>query len=202
MNAPRVLVCSLFALLVLLTGPGPTHAESWKLPAKLDDSNTTVTFVVDSTWHTVQGSTKGVTGDVILRDPKDPLSIVATIKFPVRLFNTDGESRDEKLQKVMASGLFPDVTFTSSRLSPSCAPKLLSATGRCEGALHGTLRIRDVQRQVDLPILIAEEGEQFVMEGSLPIQWADFNVEDPSILIAKLDPTVTITYRTVIPIYR
>ena len=40
------------------------------------------------------------------------------------------------------------------------------------------------------------------MEGSLPIQWADFNVEDPSILIAKLDPTVTITYRTVIPIYR
>lgn len=189
-------------LAVALTQPlsfAPCSAQTWELPAHLDDTNTSVTFVVDSTWHTVHGETKGISGTVSIANPKDPLTIKVELSIPVRLFNTNGESRDERLQEVMASATYPKVFFTSSRLSPSCSPASIRSARRRSGTLSGALSIRDSTKKVELPITISLEDDQFVMEGALPIQWSDFNVEDPSILIAKLDPTVTIAYRTIIP---
>jgi polyisoprenoid-binding protein YceI len=202
MNLYRLRVLALISLLLIFINARVCRADSWKLPAPLDDSNTSITFVVDSTWHTVHGSTKGVKGHVELENPKDPLSVRAELSIPVSFFNTDGESRDDRLREVMASALFPTVSFTSSRLSESCAPQKVAAASRCEGTLRGILKIRDVQKEIGLPVTITTDKDHFIVQGELPIRWADFHVEDPSILIAKLDPTVTITYRTLLPIYR
>jgi hypothetical protein len=44
------------------------------------------------------------------------------------------------------------------------------------------------------------EGNRDKISGKLTIAWAEYNVQDPSILIAKLDPSVTIAYSTEVPL--
>jgi polyisoprenoid-binding protein YceI len=178
------------------------HADTWNLPAKLDDSNTSVSFVADSTWHTINGTTKDLAGSVRLSDKSDPLSIEVDLKIQVKTFDTDWDARDDKLQECMASEIYPLASFVSRRLSQSCKPSVIDITGRCTGMLTGVITMRDVSKEVDLPVSIVKEGDFYTISGALPLQWADYNIEDPSILIAKLDPTVTISYQTKVPIKR
>ena len=188
--------------LSLILGARPVLADTWNLPSPLNDSNTAVSFVVDSTFHTVHGTTKNLEGGISLKDKHDPLSIVVDLKIQVKTFDTDWDSRDEKLQECMASETFPSVSFVSRRLSDSCKPVVIDIAGRCSGTLAGTLTMRDVSREVELPVEIGKEKDSYVIRGSLPVQWADYNIEDPSVLIAKLDPTVTISYQTRVPLKR
>jgi polyisoprenoid-binding protein YceI len=87
------------------------HADTWNLPSTLNDSNTKVSFVVDSTWHTINGTTKDLAGFIGLSDKNDPQSIVVDLKIRVKTFDTDWDSRDDKLQECMASETYPIVTF-------------------------------------------------------------------------------------------
>ncbi len=176
------------------------NADTWKLPSPLDDSNTKVSFMVDSTWQTVNGTTKNLNGSVVLRDKNDPLSIVVDLKIQVKTFDTDWDSRDEKLQECMASDVYPVASFISTRLSDSCKPALLDISGKCSGTLTGTLTMRDVSKEVALPVSITKEADRYVISGAIPVRWAEYNIEDPSILIAKLDPVVTISYETKVPL--
>lgn len=178
------------------------HADTWNLPSTLNDSNTKVSFVVDSTWHTVNGKTSNLNGSVALKDKNDPLSIIVELKIQVKTFDTDWDSRDEKLQECMASDTYPIASFVSSRLSDSCKPTVIDIAGKCSGTLTGTITMRDVSKEVALPVSITKERDSYLISGVLPVKWAEYNIEDPSILIAKLDPIVTISYETKVPLKR
>lgn len=177
-------------------------ADTWNLPSFLNDSNTKVSFVVDSTWHTVNGKTSNLNGSVALRDKNDPLSIVVDLKIQVKTFDTDWDSRDEKLQECMASDTYPIASFVSTRLSDSCKPTVIDIAGKCSGTLTGTITMRDVSKEVALPVSITKERDSYLISGVLPVKWAEYNIEDPSILIAKLDPIVVISYETRVPLKR
>jgi hypothetical protein len=81
-----------------LTGAAPCLAASWNLPQDLRDENTKVEFLVDSTWHVVNGSTAGIRGRAWLQTPSDYRSIRAELRFPVGGFNTGNERRDRRLR--------------------------------------------------------------------------------------------------------
>lgn len=179
---------------------GAASAQSWSFPAELNDSNTTVSFEVDSTWHLVQGTTSKVSGTVRQRDPADPLSIEVDLAIPVASFNTNWEARDEKVAVVMAAEQFTQVRFRSTKLSADCHPLKVRNDSHCSGLLQGFLTIRDVTLPVSLSVEIVRSGSSDTITGKLTLQWADYHVEDPSILIAKLDPTVTIAYSTEVPL--
>ena len=180
--------------------PQLASADTWNLPAPLHDENTSVSFVVDSTWHTINGTTKGLAGSISLKEKQDPLSVVVDLKIQVRSFDTDWDSRDEMLQECMASETYPLASFVSRRLSEGCKPTVIDIAGRCSGTLSGVITMRDVSKEVDLPVEIIKERDFYIIKGSLPIQWAEYNIEDPSILIAKLDPIVIISYQTKVPL--
>jgi len=192
----------MFLLLSTVVPQRSVKADTWGLPAPLNDSNTKVSFVVDSTWHTINGTTKDLNGSVVLGDKKDPLSIVVDLKIQVKTFDTDWDSRDEELQECMASDIYPLASFTSSRLSETCKPSLIDVTGKCSGTLTGILTMRDVSKEVALPVSITKGQDSYLISGTLPVTWAEYNIEDPSILIAKLDPVVTISYETKVPLKR
>ena len=60
--------------------------------------------------------------------------------------------------------------------------------------------MRDVTKEVTLPVEITKELDSYRIQGTLPLQWAEYNIEDPSILIAQLDDTVNISYQTIVPL--
>ena len=173
--------------------------STWILPLDVTDDNTRVSFEVDSTWHLIKGKTSGLTGRVWLEDEKDPLSIRAEISFPVAKFDTGSSARDREMRTVMAANEFPSVHVNVLRAARDCPPDKVSADAPCESTMHGTLSIRGTTREVTLPYVIRRNAGGFEVSGLFPFAWAAFGVEDPSILIAKLDPTVTVKFAVQVP---
>ncbi|MBX7143471.1 MAG: YceI family protein [Oligoflexia bacterium] len=176
--------------------PSSTFASDktlWNLPKVLSDENTKVVFSVDTTWHTVHGKTGGIAGRAWLQDNKDPSSVKAEVKLPVRLFNTDSESRDKRLREVMAESAFPEVVLRIDSLDGKCIPEKV-ALEACQGVISGSLAIHGLIREVRLPYAIRRDGETYKVSGDFTFEWAAFDVEDPSILIAHVDKNVAVHY--------
>lgn len=186
------LVAAIFATFPSFSASA-TSPATWNLPIEVNDGNTQVSFSVDTTWHMVHGKTAGLSGKVWLADPKDPSSVHAEIHLPVASFNTDSEGRDKKLRKVMAQEQFADVLLKIEALDGACTPEKVTLEP-CQATMSGSLAIRGLIRELRLPYSIKREGEHYRVSGDFTFQWADFGVEDPSILIAHVDKDVSIHY--------
>jgi polyisoprenoid-binding protein YceI len=189
----RLVVFSVIGALLPLS---VSAATPWNLPQTLTDEIGVVSFAVDSTWHLIEGKTSGLSGQVWLEDPLDPLSIRVKAVLPVDRFDTDRSSRDRELRKVMHADLHPAVSFVGrsafSRAPDTCTPESVRAGGACELVLRGVVTINGVEKPAELPVKVTRTEKAFIIDGALTLQWVEFGVEDPSILIAKLDETVRV----------
>jgi polyisoprenoid-binding protein YceI len=166
--------------------------SSWNLPATLTTKNTNITFEVDSTWHTVHGKVKQLEGVAKSFQPSDPSAVQVVVSFPVTAMDTDNSSRDEKLYSIMASDQHPKVVFEASRLDGGCSPLSLGEREVCKGVLNGHLSIRGVKKSLQLPVEIARSTKGFKVVGKVTFNWLEYGVEDPSFILAKVDPMVTV----------
>lgn len=189
-----------FLVFLALLDPTSVFAQSpsWQLPMEISETNTAVDFDVDTTWHVVHGHALKPSGKIWLRDPADPLSIEADIHFPLETFKTGMDMRDKSLRDHMAAKDFPEVVLHISKVDSQCTPQKVS-TEKCKTSLHGQLHIRDVTREVDLEATIELVRGEYIISGSTVFPWADYNVEDPSIFVAKVQPSVTVKYSVQIP---
>jgi hypothetical protein len=177
-----------------------TESHSWNLPIELSDANTKVRFELDSTWHLVHGAVSGVEGSVALGERERFDELALSLTLPVGRFDTENSTRDKKMRRVMSAAEYPRVSFTGGTLQHGCTPSRVLAEGECKDSLSGKLTILKTTLAVELPTLIKADSEGgYVITGSLPIDWAFFGVEDPSILIASVDPIVTIFYEVRLP---
>ncbi len=195
----KIVSALLFLIVPLLSTTAP--ASCWKLPMEVNDTNTTVGFELDTTWHMVHGKVPNGSGKIWLSDPKDPTSINAELMFPVSKFDTDNSSRDETMREVMESEKFPVVKIDIRGMAENrrCAPSDVSFQTPCEALLLGSLNIHGVTRELKLGVQISEDSGGYKVSGRLPFDWASFGIEDPSIFIARVDPTVTVIFETRIP---
>jgi polyisoprenoid-binding protein YceI len=160
------------------------------------DDKIQITFEVDSTWVLVRGNISGVNGNYSVDSGKDYPTVTGKIKIPVENFKTGSESRDEHMREVMAADKFKDVSVSIEGFNVICTPWQLGVVDQsCSGSLNAKLEIRDVTKAVQLPYTLAKKTDKdFVASGEIQLNWAEYNVEDPSILIAKLDPVVKVLY--------
>lgn len=188
-------ILAIYILNILLEGT--LLAQEWQMPCHLSNANTKIQFEVDSTWHKIVGKVKEVNGEAWLSNENDPNSIRAKIIFPVVGFDTDSESRDEELRHDMHADVYPNVEFELLRVNDICLD--LDQGIVCNIALLGNLIISGVQKEVVIPGSLFLDKGVYKVSGSFPVKWAEFGVEDPSILIAKLDPIAFIKFNLEIP---
>lgn len=190
----------LFLLLLLFFSNAAFAASpaSWYLPQELSDKNTNIKFELDSTWHTIHGIVSEVSGQAKLLKLNDPTSVSVKLEFPVIKMDTDSESRDEEMMDVMDQEEFPKIYFEGQGLTNKCSPAKVDKYGACNDSLNGTLKIRDVIKKVELSVQILKADKSYLVKGTLPINWAEFGVEDPSILIASVDDIVKIQFEVVL----
>ena len=190
---------SILLLLPLASQATPSIA-SWNLPQKLNDQNTKVWFEVDSTWHMVHGTTSGVDGLAQLTEEGNPSLLDVNLELPVTSFNTDWEARDERMREVMQAEQFPKVLLHASRLKRDCTPAKTLRDLKCTDILEGELRLLKTSKKVEIPVSIkVEQNRNFVIEGKFPFKWAEYGIEDPSIFVARLNPTVTVFFKVTLP---
>ncbi|MCB0335238.1 MAG: YceI family protein [Bdellovibrionales bacterium] len=172
------------------------NKEEWNLPVQLNDQNASVLFEVDSTWHLVVGKTSGVSGSASLTDKSNPQSVSIALSLPIKQFDTDNSSRDERMREVMFAETYPTVEFTGSGLTGNCTPALVISDGSCNDFIKGSLKITNVEKEVSIPVTISYlQSGSFQVEGAYAFKWGDYGVEDPSIIIARLNPVVTVKFK-------
>lgn len=178
------------------TSPYAVIAETWMPPQVVDSEVVKISFEVDSTWHLIHGDVPNVSGKIWLSNESDPTSIRADLKASVADFDTDNKSRDKEMRHVMDAEEFPYVSLVIKGFEGEpCSPIKVQKAGECSGNLLGEIKIRDVSKQVLVPVTIKSERESYRADGEFAINWEDFGVEDPSILVAKLDETVKLKYQ-------
>ncbi len=191
-------VALLFVSLIssgVFAGAVLADSSSWNLPAELNDKNTHIRFEVDSTWHMVHGETEGLRGEAKLLNPEDPGSVEIDFRLPVAKFDTDNSSRDERLREVMSEEKYKDIHFHASGIEGGCSPDRVLSEGSCDGVLKGQLKMLEVEKAVDVPVSIRTGTDGvFHIEGSYAFEWEPYGIEDPSILVAYVDPVVTVFF--------
>ncbi len=181
--------------LILFFCASTVCAQTWTPPAEVNSETVKINFQVDSTWHLIEGEVPNVSGRIWLERKSDPTSIRGDLKAEVAAFDTDNGSRDKELRHVMDAEQFPVVSMVISGFSGEpCSPIKVEKTGECKGLLKAKITIRDVSKDIELPYLVRRDGGSYDVKGEFSLRWADFGVEDPSILVAKLDDTVKIKY--------
>ena len=169
-------------------------SAKWNLPQELSEKNIQLSFEVDTTMHLVKGAVTGISGKAWLEDETDPSSIRAEIKLPLNLFNTGNESRDRKLREVMGFAHQPELVFRILSVKEICSPQSLVSQGTCHGSINGELKINEITRGISFPIVIHRDGDIFEVSGETSVSWPDYNVEDPSTFLAKLEKDVRVHF--------
>lgn len=185
---------TMIRLLLLLTTITCLHAQAWQLPFEIDDDNSLFNFTVNSTWVVVKGTTKGNKGK-IWQDPKHPENIKAELFLPVKNFETGLLMRDNHMHDIMESEKFPNVEVRVNFVDQLCIPADLEENSECTFTQIGSLKIRDITRELTLKSAVTRTSSGYLVKGAVKFSWRDFGVSDPSTFFATLDDIITVDYQ-------
>ena len=177
---------------------GSSLAQSWNLPVEISPANTDVRFEVDSTWHMIHGTAGRPRGRAALADPANPASVMVDLFFPVRELNTENSRRDTRMREVLAESSYPEIEVHLKTLGTGCE-RLYTSEGTCRAELPGVMKIRGVERPLVLDCTVERNAGGIQVSGEYTFSWADFGVEDPSIIVARLNKNVRILYTVKLP---
>lgn len=174
------------ALLAILLAV-PLQAEAGRFVG--DDSSGTLVFDMDASLHKVPGEAKSFT-TVLQLDEKVTGKVVVQAKG----MTTGIGVRDSRMYDYcLNADQFPTIEF-QVRGTTGDTDGLRSESGSGEVNLHGSLRVRSTTREVVIPATYTWTEEGLNLEGSKELNWNDFGVPDPSILISKLDPIMAVKF--------
>lgn len=71
---------------------------------------------------------------------------------------------------------------------------LASRAGSGNLTLAGALTVRGVTRPVEVPARFTWEGAALRLAGSLPLDWTDYGIPDPSVVLSTLSPDLRVDF--------
>ena len=184
-----------FSLLIINQSFSETPKSFWNLPKKLSAENTSISFVMKTTWHDATATVRRVDGDVWLENPKDFNSIKAKIELPVSQFDSDNNARDERMREVMAAEIVPNVIFELSKIEGLQHPHNMVDGRTYPIKISGNLKIRETSKNIEILSSIKKTNDKFNVSGEIVIDWSEYGVEDPSIIVAKLYKDLKISFK-------
>lgn len=184
---------SFLTAVLLYPSSGWAQSQTWNLPLKLSPANTKVAFTLDTTWHTVHGVAKSLGGEVHLEDVKDFRSIAGEVIIPVASLDSDNSLRDDEMREVMAEKQHKNILFHLQKVAEICDPTGLEDTQSCPVKILGDLQIRGTTLPVELEGSVTRKANDYRVNMGVNLEWERFGVEDPSIFIARVDDTVSIS---------
>jgi len=162
-KSTALLVSTLFLSVSLL-------AQQYK---PLEDSSS-VTFKIKNFGIPVSGTIKGIKGTIQF-DPQKLGSAAFNVTLETSTINTGIEMRDSHLKKedYLNATQYPEITFTSTKVSPSTKDGYLF--------IFGNLSIKGVTKPISFPFQALPNGDGYTFVGSFTINRRDYEVGGSSI---------------------
>ncbi|GAA2059724.1 YceI family protein [Williamsia deligens] len=160
-----------------------------------EDARTQAGYRVDEVLRgeniTVNGRTQQVTGTVQVAGNR--LS-EGTITVDVASIRSPESARDNRFrgENIMNTAQSPTATFRVtepvdlSGVSASGAPATVRTVG--------TMEIKGRSRPVTTELKVARSGDSVIVQGSVPVRWADYGVEAPNLGFVQVQDTGTVEF--------
>lgn len=131
------------------------NTKKWKL----DESHTSINFSINHFFSAVKGNFTDFDGEFYL-DTKNPSDSKITFTIEVESVNTGNKKRDKHLQSkdFFNENTYEKINFVSTKIEKESDKKLL---------VHGKLTIKDVTKQIVLPMVIKGEMEHPMRKGKM-----------------------------------
>jgi polyisoprenoid-binding protein YceI len=166
--------------------PQALQAATQELVLTLDQSQSKVHYMVDSTLHTVHG-TFNLKSGVLRIDP-------ATGKAggEVIVYATSGDSgnssRDEKMHKtVLESAKYNEIVFR-----PTSVDGKLAVSGPSDVKLHGVFSLHGSDHDLVVPVHAEITGDHWKGATKFQVPYIQWGLKDPSNFLLKVKPNVDI----------
>jgi polyisoprenoid-binding protein YceI len=177
MVRPLLVACAL-----LLTPPSPAAEQVLTLSPR----ETTVSFTLEATAHTVHGTVPLTSGSLRLDEATGRLT--GEVVLDLRGAQTGNARRDRDMHdKVLETGRFPRAVFRPTQLQGSLKP-----TGTSEVTLAGTLVFHGGEHQVEIPAKVTRTGTKVTADGRLTIPYVAWGLTDPSKFVLRVGKTVEV----------
>jgi len=166
--------------------PQVLQASTQELVFSLDQSQSKVHYMVDSTLHAVHGTFNLKSG--ILRI--DPTTGKASGEIIVYATSGDSNnsSRDEKMHKVvLESSKYSEIVF-----SPTLLDGKLALSGPSDVKLHGMLSLHGGDHDLIVPVHAEIAGDQWKGSTKFQVPYIQWGLKDPSNFLLKVKPTVEV----------
>lgn len=162
------------------------QTSTQELVFSLDQSQSKVHYMVDSTLHPVHGTFNLKSG--ILR--MDPTTAKASGEIIVYATSGDSNnsSRDEKMHKVvLESSKYSEIVFRPTMLDGKLAP-----SGPSDVQLHGVLSLHGGDHDLIVPVRVEIAGDQWKGSTRFQVPYIQWGLKDPSNFLLKVKPNVEI----------
>jgi polyisoprenoid-binding protein YceI len=125
----------------------------------LDKSHTSINFSINHFFSAVTGKFTAFDGNIHL-DPNNVAGSKADFTISINSVNTDDDKRDDHLQSAdfFDATTYPTMRFASTRIEKKSDKEFM---------VHGKLTIKDITKDVVLPLRITGEMEHPMMKGTI-----------------------------------
>ena len=124
----------------------------------------------------------------------DTEAMIGAVEIPAAELTTGLGPRDARLLTwCLEVADHPSIRFALRAVAGGVAA-LRSGEGNGALLLRGSLRVRDVERAMDVPASFGWEGDRLRLKGETVLRIDDWGIPDPSILASRMDPEITVTF--------
>lgn len=165
---------------------------------KFNNKDSKVTFNLSTNVHPVKAVVEKFKGHMNIKsaDEKNIDSVEGLLEIDTTSINTHISLCDTRIQKeTLSTAKYPKITFKVSKIA--IVSNKITIDNTISLKLLGSLTIRDVTKKVEIPVKVnvSKDLLSAIVEGNYKVKFNDYNVPDPSVLIAKVDPVVDLSFK-------
>lgn len=154
-----------------------------------DNAAGTVQFTLDSTLHEVPGDATSFTSELLVED-----KVTGKLVIQAESIKTGIGVRDSRMYDFcLDSKTYPTIVFEVRDITGD-GETFQSRQGEGTVNLHGQLTIRSTTRDLVIPAQFKWNDAGLNLNGQTQINWKDFGVPDPSIMISKVQPSMKLRF--------
>jgi polyisoprenoid-binding protein YceI len=181
-----VLTLLLLASMAATAFTGPQRDAPQRMPLQLDTVRSRVWFEADATLGRFSGTAQRARGHAEIVDTADFTGATGRIEVDAASFRTGIGMRDGHLRNELEVSKYPTITFALAEVSRASAEAVGRIDARPEEPsstpviLSGTLTIKNVTRDLNIPARIRFTDDSLYALGRVPIRFTDFEMKPPT----------------------
>jgi len=186
-NRDWVQLSATFALIFLIS----IAALAQQTQITLDPAQTKVSWTLGDVLHTVEGTFKLKSGNIVF-DPKTG-DASGQIVVDAKSGESGNDKRDAKMQKeVLESARFPEITFLPKHVTGN-----LPAQGSSTLQVQGIFRIHGADHDMTLSFPVQADGSRATATTKFVVPYEAWGMKNPSVMFLKVENKVEISISAV-----